>query len=169
MARIYEKADEVLILDRQLLQVGDHWLERRYQLLSSEWQTRLWTMQEGRVAANPLVQFQTEAVPVSQLEDKTDTIRHETAELDLFHHFMFHTGGASEMHFRNSDQLLQRWQYACQDLIYRSTTMATDEPICLSVALGLDLLSKDPHPSMKDIYQSSFKVPRTLLFCRQRG
>ena len=65
----YQKAKSVLVLDKRLLRFGPHDIERRVQLLCSDWMRRLWTMQEGLLAQKLYIVF--EEGPVA-LEDFLD-------------------------------------------------------------------------------------------------
>ena len=50
LRRVYSEASKVLVIDKDLMQVGSDQTEQIMQFLSSEWQRRLWTLQEGRLA-----------------------------------------------------------------------------------------------------------------------
>jgi hypothetical protein len=64
---VYEEAYKVLVIDRDLVKVGSDQTEQVLQLLCSEWQRRLWTLQEGRLARDLHIQFKDSAVPISAL------------------------------------------------------------------------------------------------------
>ena len=67
LRRVYSDASKVLVIDKHLMQISSDPTEQMMQLLGSEWQRRLWTLQEGRLARELFVQFEEGAIAVSQL------------------------------------------------------------------------------------------------------
>ena len=67
LGNVYEEAYKVLVIDKDLMKVGSDRKEQILQLPCSEWQRRLWTLQEGRLARDLHIQFKDSAVPISDL------------------------------------------------------------------------------------------------------
>ena len=63
LREVFTMAKSVLVIDRRLMNVGGHWMERRLEVLASEWMGRLWTLQEGHFASELYFQFKNEAIP----------------------------------------------------------------------------------------------------------
>ncbi|PVH71338.1 hypothetical protein DL98DRAFT_660681 [Cadophora sp. DSE1049] len=157
---IYQKAYGVLVIDRHLIRVGRNVLERKIQLLCSEWMRRLWTLQEGRLATRLYVQFRHEAVSVEELCD----IDEVPADNFVFGDISRPASLAIRLHFAHQDHLTRRFMDLTIDMAHRSVTVPTDEPICLATMLGLPLEQYKPYPTMVDIYRSLPVLPPDLLF-----
>jgi hypothetical protein len=65
LRKVYRNAEAVLVLDRYLEKVGPDCLERTFQILGSEWMTRLWTLQEGRLARKLIFRFENASLSLS--------------------------------------------------------------------------------------------------------
>lgn len=57
--QVYSQASKVLVIDKELMLVGEDPVEQMVQLLTCEWHRRLWTLQEGRLARRLLIQSMT--------------------------------------------------------------------------------------------------------------
>jgi hypothetical protein len=162
LREVYSMAAKVLVVDRDLLEVGDHWLERRLQVLASEWVRRLWTLQEGRLTRRLYFQLKDEAVSVDNL-----MVRYATPDHDFNSYFsncLLHTGLVFGTHFGLEESVSQIFLNIIEDLAHRSVTYPSDEPICIATLLGLKLKSFHPYPTMIDIYRSVKNIPQNILF-----
>lgn len=162
---VYKKASKVLVVDRHLLQTGPHWLERRLQLLCSEWMRRLWTLQEGRLplVSDLYIQFQGEAISVAQLLSIEKGI-YDTSGSEIFTRAYITSTSVLADHFVKKDNISNQFIDLARDLGHRSVSVASDEPICLATLLGLALEDFSPFPTMVDIYRSLLILPQDLLF-----
>jgi hypothetical protein len=118
LREVYSTAAKVLIVDRDLLNVGDHWLERRLQVLASEWMRRLWTLQEGRLARQLYFQLKDEAVSVDNL-----MVRYATPDYDFsscLSSYLYETGEISDTHFGVEESVSQTFLNIIEDLSHRS-------------------------------------------------
>ena len=163
LREVYCKASKVLVLDKHLVQVGENKLERRIQLLCSEWLTRLWRLQEGRVASSLYIQFEKEAITVGDLLQPVQ-LEDPMMEEDLLHG-MFDNLQVSIINcFQPNEISSQHFMNLVADLGHRSTTVASDEPICVATLLGLDLEVFGGRPTMLDIYRSFQNIPQDVIF-----
>ncbi|MCJ1444139.1 MAG: hypothetical protein MMC23_004640 [Stictis urceolatum] len=78
MAETYRLADKVLVLDNSLRNCTGEMSQSEIliRLSHSAWLTRVWTLQEGRLARNLYIQFPGRAVPFDGLTDPTMINRH---------------------------------------------------------------------------------------------
>lgn len=160
---VYEQASAVLVVDRSLVRVGKHIVERQVQLLCSDWMRRLWTLQEGRLASRLYIQFRDDAMAVLGLAD-TDRDRSKEPDTHIFDDVKYDLGVTIFKHFVKRDHLTHQFTDLVDDMAHRSVTVRTDEPICLANMLGLVLENFKPYPTMLDIYRSLPILPPSLMF-----
>jgi len=163
---VYTDATKVLVLDRHLMRVGPDSMEQILQLLACEWQRRLWTLQEGRLARDLCIQFRDGAVPVSELARIAPLAEFRKSNADIFD-FFFLAKSDVEGRFSKEQDAKTQFLNLVEDLSSRSATVKSDEPICLATMLGLDLEDFNPYPTMPDIYRSFREVPQDLIFLNQ--
>ena len=162
---VYRNADKVLVLDRNLQQVGSHWLEQRLQLMCSEWMRRLWTLQEGRLASDLYIQFANRATPLSELIQSKPPNDSCGFDSDIFSGAYLHTGLRTGHHFLPRQDFQDRLLDLAMDLGRRSVTVPSDEPICVATMLGMELETLEAFPAtMYDIYRHFQEIPPDLLF-----
>ncbi|MCJ1287549.1 hypothetical protein MMC26_006901 [Xylographa opegraphella] len=158
LRKVYSEARWVLVLDRHLEQVGNHWLEMLLQVLASEWLTRLWTLQEGRLASALLFQFSHRAISVAEL------IGTKLYDQDLFSKIQRSLQDRITARFTKQQDPKRQFRSLISDLSHRSVTVSGDEPICIATLLNLKLEDYHPFPTMVDIYRSGVTLPLELLF-----
>jgi hypothetical protein len=164
---VYQDAHKVLVLDKDLMQVGGDKIEQIMQLLCSQWQRRLWTLQEGRLARELYVQFKDGAVPISELMSKTKLNPQTTESASWVFEQIFGLQLELKDRFSQVEQKdHMRFYNLVEDLAQRSVTFSADEPICLATMLVLDLEEYHPYPTMIDIYRSFPGIPQDLIFLR---
>jgi hypothetical protein len=167
MRKTYSEADKVLVLDSYLLggsieNASD--AQIALEMLCSGWARRLWTLQEGVLAPKLLVQLSDGVIDFDELHHRLKTVprwREYTATC------------------QNLDEMRGSWQrkadivssglfvdYASTALRYRATSVPTDEPLCLTTLLGLDMskvLQEDPENRMKRFW-SLVTPPAKIVF-----
>ncbi len=144
------------------MQTGSDPIEQMVQLHASEWQSRLWTLQEGLLARELYVQFKHGAVAVSELAAPKPV----TGLISIHEHFDFYRPLKTYVQRRFLTTLYPESHFLAlvENLSTRSVTVKTDEPICLATLLSLPLENFDPYPTMADIYRSLSSIPRDLIF-----
>lgn len=164
---VYSGASKVLLIVKNLMQVGSDPTEQMMQLLASEWQRRLWTLQEGRLASELLVQFKEDCAsvldhvafrPPGHISEKSEDAFdfYQSLKQDIKARFTLHP------------DVRKRWEEIVEDLALRSVTVKTDEPICLATLLGLSVEDSSPYPTMVDIYKSRLNhIPQDVMFLNQ--
>jgi hypothetical protein len=165
---VYTEASKVLVIDKDLMHVGSDENEQILQLLSSEWQRRLWTLQEGRLARHLHIQFKDGAVSISKLIAATPLWRIRELNTEISNVFiMINVKLDIRNRFSEKENIHSQFLALVEDLARRSVTVKSDEPICLATLLGLQLEDFDPYPTMVDIYRSLQSIPQDLMFRRQ--
>lgn len=163
LRRVFTEASKVLVIDKHLMQVGTDRTEQIMQLLSSEWQRRLWTLQEGRMARELFIQFKESAVSVSGLLPKEIDSSFSVSNADLFD-FYGKLKRDMKVHFSRNEDINKQFRALVQNLGPRSVSIKSDEPICLATLLGMSLEDYHPYPTMADIYRSLVNIPQGLMF-----
>ncbi len=164
--RVYSEASKVLVIDKDLMQVGSDQTEQIMQLLGSEWQRRLWTLQEGRLARDLYIQFKEGATAVSELTAQRPLLQRTNSNANVFD-FSLMLKEDMERRFGGIQDAQSHFTALVEDLAPRIVTVKTDEPICLATLLGLSLEDFDPYPTMLDIYRSLPNIPQDLMFLKQ--
>lgn len=125
-------------------------LEQGYRLLSSNWQRRMWTLQEAVLAqkltfrfSDDLMHFES-LLPLLESSDKPEALPSDPAIMELRRALDYFCTGNYK-----SDPLSTRTviHTACVDRListithfsHRTATRLTDEPICLATLLNFDL------------------------------
>ncbi|KAL6719422.1 hypothetical protein ACLMJK_003662 [Lecanora helva] len=173
MTDVYRKADRVLVLDSWIYNTSreDHINDRSMRILMSNWQRRLWTLQE-RVLATDLF-FQYRDGP----QHRDDLI----IDMRLYVHFdrgFYHQIAVEGLVGLVSLQDVLETQddeYSAFDMLtislkHRSTTRSADETICFGTMLGLDVMplqnisSKSPDLRMAKFYRIVGKFRSHRIF-----
>lgn len=170
MRYTYGGADQVLILDhrlRRLKCMTKTILELSIMVDSSAWISRLWTWQEAVLAKRLRLQFADAAVDLEVLrlaqKDDLSLTRGWVSFIDIANAIENVRGqqtGAQGPHYDE----LARIQWALQ---HRSTSVATDEPLCLGCLVNLDMdkiLEAEPNERMVAFWSMFPKIPRVLVF-----
>lgn len=168
MRETYEEAKVVLVLDSWLqeskIEQASH-PEILMRIIASGWNNRLWTLQEGALADMLLFQFADAAYDVDEGVDlliKTKAVQLEISVKPMIIHRIHEFRG-----FRKSGNDLHVKLLALVNaLSFRSTSVATDEPLCLSALLRFDTtkIIKAPEEDRMKVFWSQFNsVPYWLL------
>jgi len=138
MRKTYEEAHKVLVLDRYLQEQEAKHLtldEIVTRIVCSPWNRRLWTLQEGALAKSLAFQFADDFVDLS--DNLTRGSEKEARLGDL----VFSNIWVSFMELRAielRDSKVLNAPAAKSALAFRSTSVASDEALCLGTLLGLD-------------------------------
>ena len=163
LAETYSKADQVLVIDMDLVQASKvcSRTEIATRILSSGWMRRLWTLQEavltgdrpnctklqiqfrgGAIAFNDILQ-----TDVLSLHNSETALKALVARLPQF--------GTPAKNFATLTHALE----------YRTTSRYEDEPLCLASILNLDVqrILRAPH-RMQVFYSNVKELPSDILF-----
>lgn len=172
MRETYADAEKVLVLN-------SHMLNRKKPLLcleilalviSSSWTRRLWTLQEGVLAKEVVIQFEDESI------DFSTAIALAHLELQQFlepESFEYNTllNMATRLHdlWEAKEQSVSERLLTClhSELQWRSTSVATDEPLCISALLGLslrDIMKANVADRTKQLWTLIQDPPKIVLF-----
>lgn len=179
MYRTYNEASVVLVLDRSLIShhfSGTSVDEACVRIAVSRWMMRLWTLQEGALAArkNKLwFQFSKTALPVSTLYRYLSKV----SDTDIQRRgiiggviMRFHTF-TNLFDVQSSENQGAKMRNIMRGLFYRSVTVPSDEPLIIATLLALDLspiLAAKPAKRMNALWRiigtSPSGVDRYILF-----
>lgn len=157
MRVIYVEAHRVLVLDSWMLRLSRNACvsEKASAVFLSNWQSRLWTLQEGLLAWNLFIQFKDGPELLSDLQKMKN--KKQNKDLMTLEHlfgfvpfFDFHTAPGSKRISKDSFRLPS----LARPLAQRSTTRKSDETICLATLLDINpepLLRIRPEKKKEDI------------------
>lgn len=169
MRDAYEKATAVLVLDRTLYSVpafGKSVLELLVRTFVSPWMRRLWTFQEGCLAPTSFIQFEDGAIDLDKTMDQimeTEDIVVDAVFLPaLLDRFKSLRG-----FFKGDQPQSSKLNAIARSTGFRSTSVATDEALCLGALLGLDMkriVASNPERRMHTLWGMLSQAPMSLVF-----
>ena len=170
MRQTYENACAVLVLESwiQATNIGQMTdLERVLRILSSGWNSRLWTLQEGALAQNLFFQFADMAYDLEGGFESLNSLDDSILEYSLLRDNIMQRMQDLRS-FKNRDTtILHKITAAVFALAFRSTSVATDEALCLATLLDMDVMKVYQEPTKKrmiHIWRSFDSVPVKFLF-----
>lgn len=169
MRRTYEDATTVLVLDSWLLSntcTDKAHVETLLRIFSSTWNTRLWTYQEGALAKAIHFQFSDAAYDldhgVEEFEASTELITDFTMARPLRERHHDIRG------FRKLDIGIHDKLHAVAAALHdRTTSVASDEALCLAVLLNLDvseIARTEPELRMQKFWRMLPTIPESIVF-----
>jgi hypothetical protein len=168
MRNTYQNAQAVLVLDSWLLdQPVEHLTnaETLLRILSSHWNSRLWTLQEGALAKNLFFQFVDRAY---NSEQGIDDMLEENLSISVvtLHSTIVQNFQDIRSLAWSGEQNLIAWAHALQ---IRSTSVQEDEALCLGALMNLDLttmVKAQPDKRMEIFWTGLKSVPAAIIFYR---
>ncbi|MCJ1327321.1 hypothetical protein MMC10_003989 [Thelotrema lepadinum] len=168
MGETYNGANKTLVLDNYLqstpaASMSD--FEKLARLFVSGWVTRLWTLQECVLSPMNFLQFSDMAVDFTWTLICLINSSNYKAEKHVFTDFMMKIRGVWV--FTRDSTPFATLQELSEVVYERSTSVATDEPICLANLLGLDmhqLMKADPAARMKRFWELQEAYSGDLIF-----
>ena len=148
MYRTYENATYVLVLDKSLLSYdleAIHLDELCMRILSSSWRRRLWTLQEGALAAiksRLWFQFRDNAVSLRTLNDQ---LINALAEYDIGTNRLTRniyddlSWNVEFFKYTQQSSQMEKIRDLTMALRFRSVSVPSDEPLLVANLLGLDI------------------------------
>lgn len=176
MRETYALADKVLVLDaalRKLSVSGRSVLYQAMYIISSNWMSRLWTLQEGTLCQALWVRFADSTLECAR-------IREETAEfhlslqrgwgywLDIQMMYSYICGSEKISRFASGGKTFDIANI-CIGLSRQCTSVVEDEALCLGSLLALDMdqiAGAQPADRMRVFWSTIQTVPESLLFWR---
>lgn len=172
MRETYGKASAVLILDASLLarrkdEMYD--LEILTRILCSRWTSRLWTLQEKALANRLFCQFAdgpyNALEGIDRMKSNQDVAIKYTTKQEILLRFR-------ELRIFRAPETLtdfQNFVSISRALQFRATSVATNEPLCLSTLLGVDIrkmMEIDKNSRIKHfwLHWSQIGIPEKILF-----
>lgn len=144
MRNIYELADRVLVLDSwtQALSRSADIIEKACRLYLSNWQSRLWTLQESVLAHGLFIQFKDGPQTLESMQKDLQEAERSRSELryyctlglTLYLVPLF----ALQLQRTPTDAPSEVFLALLGGVVTRTTTKRSDETICLSTILALD-------------------------------
>ena len=176
MRQTYERADAVLVLDSWLQPQNLKYMvdtEILMRIVCSPWNSRLWTLQEGALAKELFFQFADG--PYNLMEAIKQISKHRGSywekPLQLSLHDSIIERVQEFLGYRdlevNQGSIQEKLLAMSHALAFRSTSVATDEALCLATLLGLNIQEigqTPPEERMAKFWSSVGQVPLTFLF-----
>ncbi|KAL4778184.1 hypothetical protein BJX76DRAFT_362966 [Aspergillus varians] len=144
MRTVYEWADRTLVLDAwtRELPIGADITERASRLVLSNWQSRLWTLQEGVLAHNLFIQFQDEACPLESLREEWQMTEKDRPGLRFYSSFGNALGTVPllRLSFPSRPPMNRplRFTGVIGGMHARTTTKRSDETVCIATMLEIN-------------------------------
>lgn len=158
MVSIYRNASAVIILDSMLQKISYHNTpveSLTLYLLISDWNRRLWTLQEALIATKICVVFQEQVVDLSQLFGTASAAVPTPVTFDCMSELArMLTGG-------------KKVASIARMIRHRATSNMSDEPLIISTILGLDTASialLNGEDRMCQVWLSLRTISRSVLF-----
>ncbi|KAK8096059.1 hypothetical protein PG999_014081 [Apiospora kogelbergensis] len=168
MRSVYEEAKTVLVLDSWLFNTsakGKSHAELLIMAFSCAWNTRLWTYQEGALARSLLFQFSDMAYDldngIQELHATADDLTRFALEASMSAIYFDLRG------FKSHSSIEGKIGAIMSAFRTRTTSVSTDEPLCLSVLLGLDvgaIAQTKPALRAEALWRTIPSIPWHLFF-----
>lgn len=176
MRETYADAEKVLVLNSHLLSrdMPGSALEVLSLIISSSWTRRLWTLQEGELAKELVFQFGNDSIELGRALWLAECERRDLVGSDSLEYINIMTMPLP---------LQYRWKFDVQPsrtlvldvhaaLQWRSTSVATDEPLCISALLGIplgEIMSADISHRNAQLWRLIHNPSKLVLFwCGER-
>lgn len=169
MRQTYEDAETVLTLDSYLKRSATSSMtriEQLFRIFCCGWQRRLWTFQEGALAKKLLFQFSDVAVDLDALVEEAVFL----SGFDFCAQPMLDDLAQMYLELRNfKTRLIDRDPIAIinRGLMFRATSVDTDEALCIGVLLDLDMekiLEVPPTDRMKRAWELQTNISAAVAF-----
>ena len=171
MKSTYENASAVLVLDHSLLTHSAHNLsdvEILWRIVCSKWTSRLWTLQEGALARRIFFQFADGPYDfqsgLSRIVASADPSVRLVARQSILYHIE-----QLRISVNSSDQA-GALQTLANAVLFRSTSVNSDEPLCLANLLRIDsstiaqVPASDSISRMAAFWKLVSYIPLPLIF-----
>lgn len=146
MKNTYEQSTVTLVLDSWLLstRISDMTVaEKMMRIFSCAWNSRLWTYQEGALPKSVYFQFKDTAEDIDEMKQQLEVDMKRDVALR-------YTLGERLIAQYNSLRGFQTFEKDSEDFVlfvlgnmaYRSTSVSSDEALCLSTLMGLEVGAK---------------------------
>lgn len=166
MARTYHDARAVLVLDEWLCTTDSSCMrdsEILLRIIASNWNSRLWTFQEGALARKLIFQFADKAYDMRTGWDDFSVEGWPTEMERLILEPTINDKVGDLLDFRGSESSIpEKLHSLVSALQFRSTSVAPDEAICISNLLGIDLkkvMDGSPDTRMERLWKLVHEVP----------
>ncbi|KAJ9656271.1 hypothetical protein H2201_008593 [Coniosporium apollinis] len=177
MKATYERASSVLVLDTSLeniVSAGITSYEVVLRILTCPWQTRLWTYQEACLASNLLFKFADRAVNLKTTIGGLEDLERPMDIPDYFSLVRSYMSSRFSEHAEDypmpaAKRFAKTMQFIIDSLAFRSTTVPSDEVICLAALLKLPVteLLKTPEDQMRPAFWVLMEyIPAEIIFAR---
>jgi hypothetical protein len=198
MRETYEEADAVLVLDSLLLatSINEGFIMCMLKTMCCKWLRRLWTYQEGGLSKKLHFQLRDGSFEYSSLIEgylqviddwffaapkrlegssaRRELLRGTSGTKMPLHDPLFRVFGELWVQLYAPKSVAEDhflFMLVCRSLIYRTTSKAADEGICLSTLLRqspADVIKLDPEARVRHVIISLEAVPSDILFIRQQ-
>ncbi|MCJ1323578.1 hypothetical protein MMC10_000239 [Thelotrema lepadinum] len=144
----YKFADKVLVVDGDIRGQNDSQFTHNECIMRigrSRWMRRLWTLQEGILAKNLYFRFANSAFDIDLVRNRYFEdiwVSEQDQEwLDCIPLLWFASKLLREVRMELDDNLTRRLSNVAEGMARRSTSVSSDEPLCIATLLDLDMAS----------------------------
>jgi hypothetical protein len=169
MRKTYEEASHVIVLDSWLHQQESADLpetEMMMRIALSAWTRRLWTFQEGILAKELWFRFSDNLIDIDLTNMaimKNEGVQEGVLKAYLLEEYLRIRGIGMAMAWDMRDKL----PVLADSLQYRSTSVPTDEALCIGALLNLDMsiiLAEVPEERMRVVWGLISNIPSQIVF-----
>jgi hypothetical protein len=168
MRDVYEQALYVLVLDSWLISVPQASMsatEALFRIFSCTWNQRLWTYQEAALAPKLQIAFRDSTCDIEDLIKDVTDLAASNRDFQFKGQILRLYGGLR--HFRDiEDKEAKKLVFLIDALRTRSTSVSSDEALCLSTLMGMDTFKVfNAHPSyrMQQFWAMLDYIPSQIL------
>lgn len=169
MRETYANADKVLVLDSYLESVNSQGMtgfEKALRIVCTGWTRRLWTLQEGVLAKQIFFQFADGAIDGDEVFTSLAQPPISYAVIPIFHSWLEIRQNWNDI-FDSLNKNAEFVWMLYRALRFRTTSVATDEPLCLSALTGVELkeiLMEKRDNRMRRFWELIPNVDTSLLY-----
>lgn len=164
MKTIYRRANRVIVLDAELLEVrgAPESEEILARITASHWMRRLWTLQEAVLGKIVYFQFADESFRVNRINEPID--------LKWFDNEVGYYSASFDFDWRtlaNALSGIPRVSFVWSALQFRCVSRVEDQPLCVAILLDMDLpklLGCPAADRTRQLWEMFEEVPAGILF-----
>lgn len=177
MRKVYSSSAKLLILDASVARysIDSPPLEQLFALATSTWLTRLWTYQEAALTRQHYYQFASRALTTRDIKSRwtSSSSPDEIGDIStlLYFNATVLVDPMSVFTVVAPTETALRFRYMANSLIFRTTSRASDEAICLAGILDRDVTDivtlHDDRERIARLLMSLDTVPDSILFANR--
>lgn len=163
MHKIYELAHKTIVIDHNLEHQQGSNISNIVHILTSDWRTRIWTLQEALLPAKRLAfLFKDGVFSIQQILTHPQDVASFSASRAIVNvNWEYHLRSMLQRLPEEDDLLTTVSQFHL-----RSTTRKEDEVICLAILCGIAIDVLPENPQLHHVFDHIQLVPQDIVFAR---